>query len=318
MIKTAPAIHFDEFHHYAIVSEKQEGFELEERNHPDFGQWVQRSLDLDHIKIFEHRVKLHQPVNIKFDDGSLGKYVHHCISVDGYLGAHFQEHNLSAVLSSQSYHQVFVPTEEYVLGMDDEFVNVHIEIDRDYYTSLLPDCEHWSATLRKKLLDLEMYYPGEFKLSQQMMHVIYEIFNSPLSGYLKRLLIEAKIHELIALQLNGSEVQSKQPHEQKSFDQFLEVREYLNKTFLEEHSLKSIARQFGLNEFTLKKGFKSNFNTTVFDYLLSKKLEYARELLQSTTQTVQEIGAATGYKYSNHFSTAFKKKFGVSPSFFRS
>lgn len=317
MIKTAPAIHFDEFNHYATLDEKRDGFQVEERNHPEFGRWTQRSLDLDHIKIFEHRANLHQPLNVEFDDDTLGKYVHHCISIDGHMGAYFQNHSLSAELSSQSYHQVFVPSEEYILGMGKEFFNVHIEVERGYYADLLPDSENWSATLRRKLLDREMYYPGEFRLSQQMVHVIYEIFNSPLSGYLKRLLIEAKVHELIALQLNGSEIQFHSPLKQKSFDQFMEVRAYLDKTFLEEHSLKSIARQFGLNEFSLKKGFKSNFSTTVFDYLLSKRLDYARVLLQSTTQSVQEIGAITGYKYSNHFSAAFKKKFGISPSFFR-
>jgi len=98
---------------------------------------------------------------------------------------------------------------------------------------------------------------------------------------------------------------------------FAEIKNYLDKTYLHEHSLNTIARQFGLNEFSLKKGFKANFNTTVFDYLLTKRMEHAHSLLLNTSQSIQEISSITGYKYSNHFSTAFKKRFGISPVAFR-
>jgi AraC-type DNA-binding domain-containing proteins len=233
------------------------------------------------------------------------------------MNTHFQNHNLTAKLCSQSYHQVFIPEEGYLLGMGTKFTNVHIEVERDYYANLLSDSEEWSAKLRRKLFDAELYYPGEFKLSQAMTRVIYEIFNSPLTGYLKRVLIEAKIHELIALQLSGSEFSS-QPKENSTQDLFMEIKNFLDNSFLEEHSLKNISRQFGVNEFALKKGFKTNFNTTVFEYLLSRRLDHAQLLLLNTSKPVGEISSIIGYKYSNHFSAAFKKKFGVSPASLKS
>ncbi len=313
-MKASPSIHIDEFCHFSSSVISDDGVQKVERNHPDFGRWREQLIDLGHIKIFQHQSDLKQKVNVRFDDGTVNKYVHHCISLDGEMDAFFQNHNLAAKLSAHSYHQVFVPAEDYMLGMGKKFTNVHIEVERDHYANLLSDSEEWSANLRRKLYDDEVYYPGEFKLSQSMLRVIYEIFHSPLSGYLKKILIEAKVHELIALQLNGSEVSANRKNEAGARDLFHEIRSYLDRTCLEEHSLKSISRQFGVNEFALKKGFKSNFNTTVFEYLLSRRLEHAQQLLLSTSKPVQEISALIGYKYSNHFSVAFKKKFGMSPA----
>ena len=146
-----------------------------------------------------------------------------------------------------------------------------------------------------------------------MMRVIHSIFNSPISGSLKKLLIEAKVHELIALQLNSTVNVLQGKANPITTELFQSIRQYLDQTFLQDHSLKNIARHFAINEFSLKKGFKENFNTTVFEYLLNKRLEHGLELLQTGKYCVEEVGSTVGYKYPNHFSTAFKKRFGISP-----
>jgi AraC-like DNA-binding protein len=147
-----------------------------------------------------------------------------------------------------------------------------------------------------------------------MFKTVFDIFTSPLSGSLKKLLIEAKVLELIALQLNTSllGVDAKKT-KRRSKDHIYDVKEYLDKSYLEVHSLKSISKTFGINEFALKNGFKEIFQTTVFEFILSRRLEYARDLLLHTDCTIQEVGSKVGYKYPNHFSTAFKNKFGISP-----
>jgi AraC-like DNA-binding protein len=198
--------------------------------------------------------------------------------------------------------------------MGNQFVNVHIEVKREHYLNLLCDSEQWSSELKEKVARNEVYYPGEFTLSLPMIQTIHSIFNSTLSGSLKKLLIEAKVHELVALQLHHcyeDKVAGKSNHQRELFHS---IREYLLNTFLEEHSLQKIARHFGVNEFLLKKGFKENFQTTVFDFILDQRMEYARRQLLDTKLTIHEVGSMVGYKYPNHFSTAFRKKFGVSPN----
>ena len=197
------------------------------------------------------------------------------------------------------------------------FTNVHIEVELEHYLDLLSESEKWSAELKEKLLKRKLHYSGEFPLSSNMVRTIYSIFESPLSGSLKKILIEASVHELLALQLHYSSHKFSDPSVQKGKDVFHAIRTYLDETYLQEHSLKNIARHFGINEFSLKKGFREHYNTTVFDYLLNKRLEYARELLSSNHKTIQQVSTIVGYKYPNHFSVAFKKRFGISPVHFR-
>jgi len=311
-----PTIDFEEFCYYTTQTEEQNGFQTVERQHPEFGFWKESYMNLGHIKVYQHVANLKETVNVLFEDTDAKNHVHHCISVGGEMNAHFVNAGLSAKLSSKKFHQVFVPENEYLLGMGKSFVNVHIEIERTYYAGLLSDSEKWSAEVRRKILENELYYPGEFSLTLPMMRTIQEIFNSPLSGSLKRLLIEAKVHELVALQLNGCIGESLESGA-KTKDIFVAIRDFIDTTFLQEHSLKSIAREFAINEFALKKGFKEQFNTTVFDYILHKRMEHAQQLLLHSDKTIQQIGREIGYKYTNHFSAAFKSRFGVTPTALR-
>ncbi|MCB0488460.1 MAG: AraC family transcriptional regulator [Cyclobacteriaceae bacterium] len=312
---TAPTISMDEFVHYTTGKSEADGFQEVERAHPDFGIWKEKFLDLGHIRVYEHRVNLDKEVNVLFDDGTVDKYVHHCMSVEGNIAANFRDYNISAALSPKSFHNIFLPGEEYYLSLGKQFINVHIEVERSYYLGLLDDNECWSAELKERILNNLVYYPGEFKLSLPMLQTIHQIFNSSMSGSLKKLLIEAKVHELLALQLHSSIASINSGVKRNTdIELFHAIKEYLDKTFLHDHSLKNIARHFAINEFSLKKGFRELTGTSVFDYLLNKRLEYSLQLLQNTEQSITSIGSTVGYKYPNHFSSAFKKKFGYNPA----
>ncbi|WP_339814398.1 AraC family transcriptional regulator [Zunongwangia profunda] len=78
-------------------------------------------------------------------------------------------------------------------------------------------------------------------------------------------------------------------------------------------SLLELAHRVGTNDFTLKKGFKEVFGTTVFGFWKEAKMEQARHLIAQQGKSVQEVAEALGYSNARHFSTAFKKTYGVSP-----
>jgi len=77
--------------------------------------------------------------------------------------------------------------------------------------------------------------------------------------------------------------------------------------------LVELARIVGLNEYKLKHGFKEIFQTTVFGYLAEKRLELARDYLIDPNKSITDIADLLGYSSIQHFSFAFKKKFGHSP-----
>jgi AraC-like DNA-binding protein len=68
-----------------------------------------------------------------------------------------------------------------------------------------------------------------------------------------------------------------------------------------------------LNEYKLKTGFKALFGKPVYDYLLDKRMEYARLLLEKQTFHVYEVAEMVGYSDSSSFSKAFFKRYGYRP-----
>ncbi|WP_185287953.1 AraC family transcriptional regulator [Chryseobacterium lactis] len=79
-------------------------------------------------------------------------------------------------------------------------------------------------------------------------------------------------------------------------------------------SLIDLAHQVDTNEFTLKKGFKELFGTTVFNFWSDTKMEQAKKMLLEGDLNINEISELVGYKNPRHFSTAFKRKYHVIPS----
>ena len=82
-------------------------------------------------------------------------------------------------------------------------------------------------------------------------------------------------------------------------------------------TVEALARQVGLSETTLKRGFHQVFNTTVFGYLRGRRMERAREALQSGEATVLESAALVGYSNPSNFASAFRRQFGVNPKQFQ-
>ncbi|WKN42964.1 helix-turn-helix transcriptional regulator [Tunicatimonas pelagia] len=159
-------------------------------------------------------------------------------------------------------------------------------------------------------------------ISARMRMIIHEIMHCERTGPLKKMLVEARVIELLLLQLEQIIADQNTHHQASSnylkkadIDRMYAVREIIETNVNTPHSLGALAKQVGTNEFTLKKGFKSLFGTTVFGYLLERKMVQAREmLLEEKDKTITEVSEQCGYQYASHFTTAFKRRFGVPPS----
>lgn len=84
----------------------------------------------------------------------------------------------------------------------------------------------------------------------------------------------------------------------------------------ERHSIRSVARAAGSNEFKIKKGFRKVYNTTVFGYLRKVRMEQARRLFERGESNVASVAVAVGYSNPSHFARAFRRQFGINPKSF--
>lgn len=151
----------------------------------------------------------------------------------------------------------------------------------------------------------------------QVQTVINSILQCTYTGGLQHLFFNAKIMELLVLLTEGY-VRSRQPRSvylKKEYDRerILFARDYLLKNMDYPPTLTELANIAGINVFKLKRGFKETFGQTVFEYLAETRLELAKNDLLNTDKSVTEIAFELGYSSLQHFSGAFKKKFGVAP-----
>lgn len=70
-------------------------------------------------------------------------------------------------------------------------------------------------------------------------------------------------------------------------------------------------------KFYLSKIFKEAYGTTVNNYLISKRITRAKQLLRFTDMTVDEVGVTVGMGDANYFSRMFRKVEGISPREYR-
>ena len=97
----------------------------------------------------------------------------------------------------------------------------------------------------------------------------------------------------------------------------LKAAEYMASNLGDNHTLALIAREVGINEFKLKKGFKSLFGKTVFNWLRDKRMEQAAIDFRYTDRKVIEVANEVGYSNPSHFARNFKTVHGVLPRCFR-
>ncbi|NEP19179.1 MAG: helix-turn-helix transcriptional regulator [Leptolyngbya sp. SIO4C1] len=152
--------------------------------------------------------------------------------------------------------------------------------------------------------------------SPMMQAIMQQILHCPYWGMTKRMYLESKLLELMALLLDQEkEVQqgelintSLNPDD---IDRLHHARNLLLQQIKQPPSLKELARQAGLNEYTLKRGFRQVFGRTVFGYLHDHRMEQARQLLETGIYKVEDVAQTVGYRNLSAFSRAFHKHFGV-------
>ncbi len=96
-----------------------------------------------------------------------------------------------------------------------------------------------------------------------------------------------------------------------------EVAAYMQAHVDEPLAISELARQFLMSEATLRRRFHAVFGIAPKQYLLNLRLEEAQHLLATTHFSVQEIARQLGFFDLAHFSSTFHRRFGLSPSAWR-
>ena len=221
-----------------------------------------------------------------------------------------QEHNII-------YEPAFDGTGQFNESGGYKFLELHFR--KEYFIKALSGngemidrfCEHVAAGRFATLSEHNM------AITLEIRQCVSDIINCNFKGGLKALFLNAKCLELLTLQARASQAFGRDRGQsvlksRYDIDSIHHAKDLLLANADQPLSLQELARQVGINEFKLKNGFKELYQTTVFGYLSDVKLHKAKQQLLEGVP-IKSVAEALGYSSVQHFSNAFRKKFGVSP-----
>lgn len=94
----------------------------------------------------------------------------------------------------------------------------------------------------------------------------------------------------------------------------INLADFMVKNYMCDLSIEEFAHYTGRSLSTFKKDFSNLFATTPSRWIIKKRLEQAKLLIEEKGEKPSDVYLKVGFKNLSHFSTAFKKEFGFSPS----
>jgi AraC family transcriptional regulator len=85
----------------------------------------------------------------------------------------------------------------------------------------------------------------------------------------------------------------------------------------EGFSIAALARQLDMGEHRFTRLFRQSTGSTPYQFLLKKRLDRARTLLEKTSLPIAELALELGFGSQSHFTSMFHKRFSITPAAYR-
>ena len=95
------------------------------------------------------------------------------------------------------------------------------------------------------------------------------------------------------------------------------VLSYINENYEYDIGMEKLAEKFGVSSRYIRKCFKEETGISCSQYIASLRIEKAKEMLWSGSETVTEIGARTGFNSSQYSCRVFQQYTGMTPLEYR-
>ena len=146
-------------------------------------------------------------------------------------------------------------------------------------------------------------------------HILEEISrNTPDSEIICRNLMENLV---ILLSRQENFAITLTPIQKKSTRLCIAVRQYIDNHFKENLSLEILAEITHVSKYHMVHVFTEEYGISPINYLISKRIEEGKQLLQRTDYSLALIGRTLGFSSPSYFSQAFKKQVHCTPMEYR-
>lgn len=250
----------------------------------------------------------------RFVDASLIQF-HFCFR--GSATFHFNQRSYSLPLLDEHVLLLYNPQRDLPMELDiapnTQLVTVLISIKK--FHSLFSQEADQIPFLSEENSN-KKYYKDHI-ITPAMAVVLSQILQHQPNALMSRLYLKGKVYELLSLYFNPTEATdiAECPFlvDEENVRKIRNAKQIMLERMTQPPSLQELSDEIGLSLKKLKEGFKQLYGSTVYQFVLDYKMDYARQLLGSGSHNVNEVALQLGYSNSSHFIEAFKKKFGTTP-----
>lgn len=238
-------------------------------------------------------------------------------------GKHQEDFMLEPLQSTICAQPARTPT-QWIFGKNQEVAFLAILLHKKAFFSQV-DCatleipEDLLATMKDIAGKKNFLFQDIFHLP--IVQALNDIFQQEDIGLLNSTFATAKLYEILFLQLQQYQQNREQPQKTiiKPDNGLVRIRDAENilvSRLQNPPTIPELAKMAGINQQTLKKGFKQLFGETINVYLNAKRLEQAEILIKNGGLKLQDIALEVGYNHPSYFSRKFKEKYGVTPRYY--
>ncbi|HCZ36794.1 MAG TPA: AraC family transcriptional regulator, partial [Cytophagales bacterium] len=92
------------------------------------------------------------------------------------------------------------------------------------------------------------------------------------------------------------------------------IWQVVEKNYMFNLTVEQFAQMANRSVSVFKKEFHQYYHTTPGKWLVQKRLELAKSLLEADKKNIGEVAFSSGFENLSHFSRVFKEKYGVAPT----
>lgn len=169
--------------------------------------------------------------------------------------------------------------------------------------------------LKKKILSKHWYWAGEAGLRCE--RVFREIYDN--IEFEEESFIRLKLVELFMLMARMPQTDRRDCyHSRKQVELVKNIRDHMITDSDYYSSVEQLAKDHGLSVPQLQKLFREIYGMPIYKYLKEYRLEQAAVNLIHTDAPIMEVALSAGFSNPSKFSQEFKKRYGMTPTRYRS
>lgn len=199
-------------------------------------------------------------------------------------------------------------------------IELHIHLLPDVFAAFYKDLTGVNDSLLKLLLKTEDWKASFFPpVTAAAQRLAQQIWQAPFWGPTQRLYLQAKVFDLLELQLQPmltdvNLIRLAPGRKADTIARIYHAQEILQSRLEQPPGFLELARLVGVSDRTLRRSFQDLFGTTVVGYLTQQRMQQAEQHLRAGDCTVAEVANQVGYAHLGHFAAGFKRQFGITPS----